>query len=412
MYPLIYQNIGGIESIYADQTILLATDATLTGPTAVRWYQFNMTGNTIPATPTQQQDWNNGADGLFRWMPSINVDWQGNVAIGYSTSSTTLNPEIRYAGRLAGDPPNDMAQGEATLITSGGHQTNNPGRWGDYSTMFVDPTDSCTFWHTNEYYTATSGAGWATRVGSFKFASCTNNADTNTDAATQRYTKPDTNCDSNSYSNSNSNSNCNSNTNSNSNTIPNSASFCRSGHNHGDSRNSLDRPTISSVALAFAAINAGIHQGDIIVWILGDTTEAAAGATLNASGSGSASYTSVAMLPSGARTVTGAITAGSPLINLNGAKNVSINGENVGGNSLTLSNTTASATAGTSTIRLINGAQNNIITNCTVLGSSTSAATIAGGNILISTSTGGANSGNFISNNNIGPAARTCRPRA
>ena len=95
------------------------------------------------------------------------------------------------------------------------------------------------------------------------------------------------------------------------------------------------------------------------MWILGDTTEAAAGATLNASG-GSASYTSVAMLPSGARTVTGAITAGSPLINLNGAKNVSINGENVGGNSLTLSNTTASATAGTSTIRLINGAQTEI----------------------------------------------------
>ena len=110
------------------------------------------------------------------------------------------------------------------------------------------------------------------------------------------------------------------------------------------------------------------------------------------------------MLPSGARTVTGAITAGSPLINLNGAKNVSINGENVGGNSLTLSNTTASATASTSTIRLINGAQNNIITNCTVLGSSTQRSATAGGNILISTSTGGANSGNFITNNNIGPA--------
>src|SRR6516165_6706228 len=126
MYPVIYQNLGGVESIYADHTILLATDATLTGrPTAVRWYQFNMTGNTIPATPAQQQDWNNGADGLYRWMPSINVDWQGNVSIGYSTSSTTLNPEIRYAGRLAGDPPNDMSQGEATLITSGGHQTNN-----------------------------------------------------------------------------------------------------------------------------------------------------------------------------------------------------------------------------------------------------------------------------------------------
>src|SRR5215831_14318094 len=184
MYPLIYQNLGGVESIYADQTILLASDSTLTGPTAVRWYQFNMTGNTIPATPVQQQDWNNGADGLFRWMPSINVDQQGNVAIGYSTSSTTLNPEIRYAGRLAGDPPNNMAQGEATLITAGGHQQSTSGRWGDYSTMFVDPTDSCTFWHVNEYYTATSSASWATRVGSFKFPGCAAPTPTPTPTAT------------------------------------------------------------------------------------------------------------------------------------------------------------------------------------------------------------------------------------
>jgi hypothetical protein len=184
MYPLIYQNRGGVESIYADQTILLATDSTLTGPTAVRWYQFNMTGNTIPATPAQQQDWNNGADGLFRWMPSINVDKQGNVAIGYSTSSTILNPEIRYAGRLAGDPLNNMAQGEATLITSCGHQQSTSGRWGDYSTMFVDPADGCTFWHVNEYYTVTSSASWATRIGSFKFPGCVASSPTPTPTPT------------------------------------------------------------------------------------------------------------------------------------------------------------------------------------------------------------------------------------
>src|SRR4029077_1077020 len=111
--------------------------------------------------------------GLFRWMPSINVDRQGNVAIGYSTSSTTLNPEIRYAGRLAGDPPNNMSQGEATLITAGGHQTSTSGRWGDYSTMFVDPADNCTFNHVNEYYSVTGGANWRTRVGTFKFSQCT-----------------------------------------------------------------------------------------------------------------------------------------------------------------------------------------------------------------------------------------------
>ena len=105
-----------------------------------------------------------------------------------------------------------------------------------------------------------------------------------------------------------------------------------------------------------------------------------------------------------ARTVSGAIVAGSPLIDLNGADNVTINGLNTGGNSLTISNTTASATASTSTIRFINGAQNDTVTNCTVLGSSTSGTATAGGNILFSTSTGGANSGNTISNNNLGPA--------
>ncbi len=108
--------------------------------------------------------------------------------------------------------------------------------------------------------------------------------------------------------------------------------------------------------------------------------------------------------PNGARTVSGAIAAGSPLIDLAGADNVTIDGLNTGGNSLALSNTTVSNSAGTSTIRFINGASNNTVTNCSVLGSSTASVTTAGGNILISTSTGGTNSGNTISNNLIGPA--------
>src|SRR5947209_3700935 len=109
--------------------------------------------NTITAVPAQQQDWTNGNDGLFRWMPSINVDWQGNMAIGYSASSTTVNPNIRWAGRVAAtDPLNNLAQGEAVMTQSTGHQTSTSGRWGDYSSMFVDPINSCTFYHTNEYY--------------------------------------------------------------------------------------------------------------------------------------------------------------------------------------------------------------------------------------------------------------------
>jgi hypothetical protein len=112
------------------------------------------------------------------------------------------------------------------------------------------------------------------------------------------------------------------------------------------------------VKAAFDAINAGTHQGAINVFILGDTAEAAS-AVLNASGSGAAIYTSAFIGVNGARTVTGNLAA--PLIDLNGADFVTIDGTNSGGNSLTLSNTNTSATLGTSTIRLINGASNNTV---------------------------------------------------
>ena len=170
-----------------------------------------------------------------------------------------------------------------------------------------------------------------------------------------------------------------------------------------EATNSGNNANYATLKDAFDAINAGTHTGVINIGVCGDTTETLP-AVLNASGVGAASYTLVLITPTGVRTVSGAIVAGSPLIDLNGADNVTIDGLNSGGNSLTISNTTASATASTSTIRLFNGAQNNTITRCMVLGSSTSSTTTAGGNILISTSTGGANSNNAISNNAIGPA--------
>jgi len=163
---------------------------------------------------------------------------------------------------------------------------------------------------------------------------------------------------------------------------------------------------------AFAAINTGVHQGAINVAIVGDTIETTS-AVLNASG-GTANYTSIFVQPSGgaARTVSGAISAGSPLIDFNGATNVTIDGLGTGGNALTLSNTTASATASTSTIRFINGAQNNIVTRCTILGSSTSAPGTAGGNILFSTTTGDGNNNNTVSFCNLGPAGTNLPTKA
>ncbi len=163
MTPVVYQNLAGTESLWADSTV--CTDTNCTGPTGVRWYQFDVTGGNFPATAVQQQTWTNTDDGLWRWMPSIAVDQSGNTVIGYSTSSTAIFPSIRYAGRLANDPPSNMGQGEAIMFAGVGAHTSGS-RWGDYTRTEVDPSDGMSFYHVNQY--AQSGV-WRTRVGKFNF---------------------------------------------------------------------------------------------------------------------------------------------------------------------------------------------------------------------------------------------------
>ena len=87
MTPLVYQNRGGTESLWATQTVMVNFPA---GPSAVRWYQFDVTGGTFPVAPVQQQTFDNNGDGIWRFMPSIAVDQSGNAAIGYSVSSPSL----------------------------------------------------------------------------------------------------------------------------------------------------------------------------------------------------------------------------------------------------------------------------------------------------------------------------------
>ena len=107
-------------------------------------------------------------------------------------------------------------------------------------------------------------------------------------------------------------------------------------------------------------LNAGTHTGAVTVSVINDTTELAS-ASLNTSGVGSASYSTITISPSGgaARTISGSLA--SPLVFLNGADNVTINGLNTGGNSLTISNTSTAATAGTTTIKFVGDASNNIV---------------------------------------------------
>jgi len=118
------------------------------------------------------------------------------------------------------------------------------------------------------------------------------------------------------------------------------------------------------------------------------------------------------MAPRVARTISGAIAAGSPLVDLNGADNVTINGLNTGGNSLTFSNTTIGTTAGSSTIRFIADATSDTVTNCSILGSSTSTLATAAGTVVFSTGTVTGNDNDIVSNNNIGPAGANLPSKA
>ncbi|MBO0835026.1 MAG: carboxypeptidase regulatory-like domain-containing protein, partial [Actinobacteria bacterium] len=140
------------------------------GVAGIRWWEIN---NATSGTPGFVQQSTYQPDDTWRWMGSAAMDASGDLAIGFSASSSSINPQIRYAGRLAGDPQNTLGQGEATLFAGTGSQTDTVNRWGDYSDLTVDPVDDCTYWYTNEYYSVTSSFNWRTRIGNFKFPGCT-----------------------------------------------------------------------------------------------------------------------------------------------------------------------------------------------------------------------------------------------
>ncbi|MFL5731952.1 MAG: proprotein convertase P-domain-containing protein [Chloroflexia bacterium] len=165
MFKIAYRNFGDHEALVLNHTV----DADGAGQAGVRWYEVRNAGGSLSI----YQQGTYAPDSDSRWMGSIGMDHDGNIAVGYSVSSSSVFPSIRYAGRLASDPPGVLSQGENTLIGGGGIQTRSDApRWGDYSSIGIDPTDDCTFWYTNEYYERTSSANWQTRIGSVRFPQC------------------------------------------------------------------------------------------------------------------------------------------------------------------------------------------------------------------------------------------------
>jgi hypothetical protein len=155
---------------FSDHEALVVNHAIVSGSSVgERWYELRVgTGNNLSVF----QQGTVAPDATYRWMGSIASDQSGDLAIGYSASSSSLHPGIRYTGRLPGDAAGTMPQGEGTIITGAGSQTGGLTRWGDYSSMTVDPADDCTFWYTNEYIPANGSFNWHTRIASFKFPSC------------------------------------------------------------------------------------------------------------------------------------------------------------------------------------------------------------------------------------------------
>jgi hypothetical protein len=166
MYRLAYRNRAGVESLVVNHSVTVG--ARKKGVTSVRWYEVRMP-NGSPSV--FQQGTLGTSDGIHRWMGSIAMDKQGNIALGYSASSSSVSPSIRYTGRLAADALGTM-EAENSIQAGGGSQIGNLHRWGDYSAMTVDPVDDCTFWFTTEYLKSTGSFNWSTRIASFKFPGC------------------------------------------------------------------------------------------------------------------------------------------------------------------------------------------------------------------------------------------------
>ncbi|MGC2193044.1 MAG: hypothetical protein WA628_00105 [Terriglobales bacterium] len=168
-WRLAYRNFKNYEALVTNQAVEAAP-----GVSGVRWYEIRRTGSTYSLF---QQGTYAPGDGVHRWMGSIAQDKKGDMALGYSVvNGTDVFPGIRYTGRMAGDPLGQMTLGEGVVINGTGVQTTTNSRWGDYTSMNIDPADDCTFWYVNEYYTAagqaSSPAGWQTRIASFKLPGC------------------------------------------------------------------------------------------------------------------------------------------------------------------------------------------------------------------------------------------------
>ncbi len=163
MYRLVYRNFG-------DHTTLLVSHSIVAGSSGgLRWYEIH----NPETSPAVFQSGTFAPDSLYRWMPSMAMDQNQDIAVGFSRSGKAAGeyPSLVYAGRVPTDPAGTL-ESEVVLKAGSGSQSSGYDRWGDYTSMTIDPTDDCTFWFTEEYEKATSAFSWSTAIGTFTFPGC------------------------------------------------------------------------------------------------------------------------------------------------------------------------------------------------------------------------------------------------
>ena len=173
LFRFAYRNFGTHESLVTNQSVSAGT-----GPngevSGIRWWELR-SPNSNPVI-FQEGTYAPGlTDGIHRWMGSIAMNSLGDMALSYSASNGTnpsTFPSVFYTARLDGDPPGQMTLGEGSIMNGTGSQTGSP-RWGDYTSIDIDPVDDTTFWVINEYVPTTSSIGWRLRIGAFNLAGAT-----------------------------------------------------------------------------------------------------------------------------------------------------------------------------------------------------------------------------------------------
>jgi hypothetical protein len=166
MNRVVYRHFKNYDTLLVSHSVLAHGITAWNGTSGVRWYEIRHPG----AIHNVYQQGTFAPDANYRWLPSLAMDSAGDIAVGYSISSSSVNPGIRFTGRVPSDPLGTM-ENEQDILDGPAIETGSF-RWGAYAGMAIDPVDDCTFWFTTQYQPSNGSFNWNTRIASFKFGAC------------------------------------------------------------------------------------------------------------------------------------------------------------------------------------------------------------------------------------------------